>query len=166
MLFSSELYQEDTPWSTGNSSHSSGHGHTAQGDEEDAGSQGSSSGGHGHSRARPSRWDMPNWCGTNTGGRHNGLVRPGSSKDREEGGSGTAWAGGPQEEGPQGAGISPGHITNLARNSSGLVWSLSQLKERLGEAAWRGLWGAMESSVCAALRAARPSLLEAHAWLK
>jgi hypothetical protein len=40
---------------------------------------------------------------------------------------------------PQGSrAIAAGHLTNLARNSSGLVWGLDQLKDVLGDAAYTG----------------------------
>lgn len=67
---------------------------------------------------------------------------------------------------PPHARIAPGHITNLARNSSGLVWDLSQLKQRMGSGAYHALWSALHCSCAAALRAAKPSLQEANAWLQ
>ncbi|KAL6745467.1 tubulin-tyrosine ligase family-domain-containing protein [Haematococcus lacustris] len=62
--------------------------------------------------------------------------------------------------------IPAGHITNLARNSSGLVWSLQQLELRLGSPAWQRLWDKLQENTRLTLAAAQASLLEAHAWLR
>ncbi len=65
-----------------------------------------------------------------------------------------------------GSGIAAGHITNLARNSSGLVWSLARLQQALGPRPYAALWEAMMRSTRLALGAAMAPLQEAHAWLK
>jgi len=62
--------------------------------------------------------------------------------------------------------IAAGHLTNLARNSSGLVWSLDKLKCALGEQAFAIMWSQLQNLTEATLRAVQGELREAHAWLR
>ncbi|PNH02903.1 Tubulin polyglutamylase TTLL7 [Tetrabaena socialis] len=58
------------------------------------------------------------------------------------------------------------HITNFARNSNTMVWSLEQLATHLGGPAYQQLWAALTAACARALAAAAPSLAEAHRWLR
>jgi hypothetical protein len=62
--------------------------------------------------------------------------------------------------------MSAGHITNLARNSSGLVWSLQRLERELGGQRYAQLWAAMMRSLRLCLGAASGPMQAAHQWLK
>jgi hypothetical protein len=69
------------------------------------------------------------------------------------GGQDGAGSTGTVPEEPHWSHIPRGHITNLARNTSGPVWPLSQLASRLGPLAWKQLWDAIQ--VGAAMDAVR-----------
>lgn len=62
--------------------------------------------------------------------------------------------------------IAAGHLTNLARNSSGLVWGLDRLEVALGAAAFAALWAQLQRHTAEVLSAAQGALQEAHAWLR
>ncbi|KAG2495865.1 hypothetical protein HYH03_006103 [Edaphochlamys debaryana] len=58
------------------------------------------------------------------------------------------------------------HITNYARNSNTLVWSLQQLEDHLGPNRFGPLWASLRSSCARAIAASQASLAEATAWLR
>ncbi|KAF5841722.1 tubulin-tyrosine ligase family-domain-containing protein [Dunaliella salina] len=62
--------------------------------------------------------------------------------------------------------IAAGHLTNLARNSSGLVWGLDRLEHALGGPAYSSLWTQLWECTAATLKATKGALREAHAWLR
>eukprot|EP00798_Chlamydomonas_sp_ICE-L_P003154 gene3153-13167_t len=62
--------------------------------------------------------------------------------------------------------ISAGHVTNLARNEDGPVWSLQQFGAHLGSTAFQALWTRIHYSLGLTLAAAREAVTEAHHWLK
>lgn len=74
------------------------------------------------------------------------------------------------EQYPQGGDLDPGtgkgHVTNYAMNVDGTVWSLTQLKEHLGEGSYKTLFAAMAQTTAQVLAAALPNMLKECANLK
>lgn len=65
--------------------------------------------------------------------------------------------------------LQPNQVTNLARNSSGMVWPLSYLWNHLdqkGSTKSSTMWSEMVKGCSLALSAAKDILIEGHRWLK
>jgi hypothetical protein len=67
---------------------------------------------------------------------------------------------------PEGAEISPGHVTNYAQNENGMVWSLQQLKHHLGERSYGKLWDHVRRATALTFCAAQGRVQEVQSRLQ